>query len=179
MKNTLKTLSAFALVAVLFTVAFAGVGFDSATGTGFVGKGDAQLAFGWNNKQAQTEARNVSFSFKSQQKYDITCEWDTVTGGKNSKVIEHAVEIHKTTNVNSSILSDPRKTGQYTGYNLNGFGSTVETGGPIPAVGDSCQQAHATAVVTDVFSAGATGGLIMSWGAMSVQLENTPVVVAE
>jgi hypothetical protein len=32
------------------------VTFNETNGTGFVGKGDVQVAFGWNNKQLQTNA---------------------------------------------------------------------------------------------------------------------------
>ena len=44
--------------ALLFAVAIASasVTFNPATGTGFVGKGDVQLAYGWNNKQLQDNA---------------------------------------------------------------------------------------------------------------------------
>lgn len=41
--------------------ALAAVTFDASTGTGFVGKGDVQLAFGWNNKQLQANAAGVTF----------------------------------------------------------------------------------------------------------------------
>jgi hypothetical protein len=45
-----------ALCAMLATAALAAVTFDVNTGFGFVGKGDVQLAFGWNNKALQTNA---------------------------------------------------------------------------------------------------------------------------
>jgi hypothetical protein len=45
------------------TVASASVAVDS-SGNGFVGKGDVQVAFGWNNKQLQDNAKNVTFTSK-------------------------------------------------------------------------------------------------------------------
>lgn len=36
--------------------------FDPETGTGFVGKGDVQSAFGWNNEEAQLHIPDVTFS---------------------------------------------------------------------------------------------------------------------
>src|SRR5918996_4693526 len=45
-----------AAFAIGMTAAFALVTFDPSTGTGFVGKGDVQTAFGWNNKQLQNNA---------------------------------------------------------------------------------------------------------------------------
>jgi hypothetical protein len=47
---------------MLAPAANAAVTFNDTTGTGFVGKGDVQVAFGWNNKQLQTNATGVSFS---------------------------------------------------------------------------------------------------------------------
>ena len=59
--------SIFAAMAVisLATVAiFASVTFDSSTGTGFVGKGDVQLALGLNNAQMQAyNLNNLNFSY--------------------------------------------------------------------------------------------------------------------
>jgi opacity protein-like surface antigen len=49
-------LAAGIALATISTAAVAAVTFDPATGTGFVGKGDIQLAFGWNNKAAQDNA---------------------------------------------------------------------------------------------------------------------------
>jgi hypothetical protein len=47
---------------------------------GFVGKGDLQIPWGWNNQTAQTEisAGNVKFDYVQSARYDVTCEWDTV-----------------------------------------------------------------------------------------------------
>jgi hypothetical protein len=44
----------------------------NANGTGFVGKGDVQTAFGWNNKQLQTNATGVSFSFTQDATQAVT-----------------------------------------------------------------------------------------------------------
>lgn len=57
-----KTLVALA-AATLATVAIAAVTFDPVTGTGFVGKGDVQTAFGWNNQQLQQNADGVGVHF--------------------------------------------------------------------------------------------------------------------
>ena len=146
-------------------------------GVGFVGKGDVQLAFGWNNKDAQTKTPGVTFTHQSEDKYDVTCEWETETGGPRSKVIEHDVTIKKTVGVNANIAYDARNKKQITGYNLNGFeGTPVITGGSLPAVDDSCPMAHATAVVTEVTRTSSTGGLFVNHSGVSVPLPNTPVL---
>ena len=46
------------------SVASAGVQYDAATGKGFVGKGDVQTAFGWNNGDLQKNAAGVTFKYE-------------------------------------------------------------------------------------------------------------------
>lgn len=64
------------------TAAYAAVTFDEETGTGFVGKGDVQEAFGWNNAQLQQSAGDVEFVVKSTAEYDFDCAWYTGLGGR-------------------------------------------------------------------------------------------------
>ena len=59
MKKMIAALFAMALA----TTAQAAVTFDPETGTGFVGKGDVQVAFGWNNAQFQANATGLSFAY--------------------------------------------------------------------------------------------------------------------
>jgi hypothetical protein len=168
----LKTFVVLAILAALPLAVYALVTFDPNTGTGFVGKGDVQLAFGWNNKQAQDNAKAVSFSFESDTHYDVVCYWETETGGPQSKIIEHYVTNHKNASISSSIVYDARLKNQYTGYNLTGFGATETTGEAVPQVGDACKQAHETAVVTEVnVSSDSAGGLYVSFGGNKVLLQ--------
>src|SRR5688572_8608251 len=109
-------LAAGAALAVVSTAAMASVSFDDTTGTGFVGKGDVQLAFGWNNKAAQDNAKSVVFSYEVEDTYDVTCEWVTVTGGPNSKTIFHDVTVPRHVKINSAVNYDARQRNQYTGY---------------------------------------------------------------
>jgi len=57
---------------MLAPAASAAVTFNETNGTGFVGKGDVQVAFGWNNKQLQTNAKDVSFSFTQDATQAVT-----------------------------------------------------------------------------------------------------------
>src|SRR5688500_14313060 len=59
--------------------AYAAVVLDLSTGLGFVGKGDVQLAFGWNNKQLQdaVKADAISFTYAVSESHSVTCEWTT------------------------------------------------------------------------------------------------------
>jgi opacity protein-like surface antigen len=170
----------FITAAVIATLAFsspasAAVTFSPDTGTGFVGKGDIQLGFGWNNKQLQDNARLVSFRLKTHDRYSVTCEWETVTGGKNSKVIEHSIT--KTANVNSNITVsvDPRTRNQITGFNLNGFGAGT-TGGTEPVVGDGCPGESDKGTITDATLVESTGGLQAQHLGVTIDLPNTPTL---
>jgi hypothetical protein len=169
-----------ALCAMLATAALAAVSFDASTGTGFVGKGDVQLAFGWNNSALQRNASGVTFTYDAIEKYSVDCEWTTVTGGPNSKTIDHEVTVGKTTGVKAEIAYDARVRNQINGFNLKGFGS-VATVGVVPVVGGSCPMGGGTAVITDVRfdEASSQGGLFVQYGTQKVHLPNTPPVVVE
>jgi len=160
---------ALALVAMLVasTAAIAAVQFDPTTGTGFVGKGDVQLAFGWNNKQLQTNAKDVTFSYNATDTYDVTIEFDSGNPDKPKTITHHTVTQDKATNVSSSVAFDPRVKNQITGFNLTGLGSTTTTGDQIPAVGDSCPNGF-NCVVTDVQLVSSTGALYANYGGTSV-----------
>ena len=159
-------------VAVFATAAFAAVTFDPATGLGFVGKGDVQLAFTWNNAQLQQNAGGVDFLYMSEDRYDVECEWTTVTGGPNSRTIYHDVTIPRKVKVNDNIAYDTRKNSQnqITGFNLTGFDSQSSTGS-VPQINDSCP-GNNPGTVTSVELVGSTpGGLYVTYGGDSVLLQ--------
>jgi hypothetical protein len=166
------TLAAAAVLAVVSTAAFASVTFDSSSGTGFVGKGDVQLAFGWNNQAAQRNATAVSFTYNAQDTYDVECYWETTTG--NGRIVVHDITVPRHVSVAASVASDPRKTGQWTGYNLNGFGA-VTTDGTVPAVGGACPGNNPGSIVA-VTPTGSSGGLYVNYGGNSVLLPPTPTI---
>jgi hypothetical protein len=76
---------ALALALAGFTgAALAAVTFDPDTGKGFVGKGDVQNAFGWNDKALSTNVGGVSFSYSTTQ----THQWDCVTGDRGVVTVQ-------------------------------------------------------------------------------------------
>ena len=158
-----------ALVAVLVAAGavYAAVTFDTSTGKGFAGKGDVQLAFGWNNAQLQKNASGVTFSYNSTDTYDVTIEFDSGNPDNPRSIQHHTVTQNKSTTVNSSVAYDPRVKNQITGFNLKGFGATTVTGDQIPQVGDSCSNGF-NCVVTDVQLASSSGGLYANYGGSSV-----------
>ena len=164
-------------------VAFSSIGAAGAAvnvdsqGYGFVGKGDVQLAFTWNNKELQANAKDVTFSYESVDAYVATCSWTTGEGTKGEK--DHDVDHKKKTKINAAIAYDARLRNQITGFNLNGFDlESTTTSGSVPVVGGTCPgsagHAGTWTSVTEPVSTG--GGLFVNYGPTSVALPNTPVV---
>jgi len=123
-----KTMFAGAVaLAAISTVAVAAVTFDSASGTGFVGKGDVQLALGLNNAQVQNTP--VNFTYSSTSVSEVS--WDC-TNANN----EHVQQRSRTTTTSTQgvVSSVARVKNQITGYNLTGWSGTVsntsDTDGP-------------------------------------------------
>lgn len=170
MTKTMKTISAFALVATLSIIAFASVTFDPVTGLGFVGKGDVQTAFGWNNKQLQDNASGVTFTYNATDNYSAVCEWTTGEGTRGEQT--HDVSHSRSNTVSSSITYDARVKNQITGFNLTGLGATTTTGGSLPVVGGPCPGNQGTdGVWISVTQTGSTGGLFVNYGGSSVLLQ--------
>ena len=144
-RKNLKLLVATAAVgAVALTgTATAAVTFDPASGTGFVGKGDVQVPFGWNDAKLQQFATGVSFVYESESddEYAVTCEWDT--GSK--KIVRHIQT--KRANVGSMVTYDVKSAtrnnpnGKVTGFKLTGLQNVVQSSdGSVPVVGASCPE---------------------------------------
>ena len=78
------TAAALSLVAVSVAGAAVILNDDPATGefngTGFVGKGDVQTPFGWNNKALQNNAAGVTFKWSSTEQRQQDCQTDTDEG---------------------------------------------------------------------------------------------------
>jgi hypothetical protein len=162
-------IAAAVAAAAISSAAMALVTVDS-NGYGFVGKGDVQLAFGWNNAAAQRNANAVSFHSQSSTSYEAVCTWTTGENTRGERV--HNVTHNRSTAVLSNIASDPRKTGQWTGYNLNGFGAVTTSGDPVPVEGGACMgnEGH-QGVWSSVTELGSTGtGLFVSYNGVSVQI---------
>ncbi|HEV8313926.1 hypothetical protein [Piscinibacter sp.] len=164
-----KKLATLAALAVVAGAALATVTFDAATGKGFVGKGDVQLAFGWNNAKLQSQAGNVSFTYVlvETSDYEVTCEFDT-PGTKRST--HHVQTTHKS--LSDSLSYDATKAnrlnpqGDVTAFNLTGITNLQQTssGDPIPNVGAGCPGNSGLGLITDVSvtSSTSTGGLYVS-----------------
>lgn len=123
---------------------------------GYVGKGDVQSPAGLNNAQMQAVATGVTFTYSSSEEYEGVCTWTTGEGTRGERV--HNVSRKRSTTVNAAVSADARKTGQWTGWNLTGLGSTTTTGS-VPEVGGDCNgsQGH-DGVWTSVTQLSSSGG---------------------
>ncbi|NKX54692.1 hypothetical protein [Arthrobacter mobilis] len=152
--------TAFAATLALAAPAAAAVTFDPGTGQGFVGKGDVQLAFSWNNSQLQSNASGLSFTYESETTYDAVCEWVTGEGKKGQKT--HTVPQKKKTSLESTVVYEARTKNQITGFTLTGIGSTTTTG-TVPTVGGGCIGDGANGTYISVTEVGnGSGGLYVN-----------------
>ena len=120
----LFAMSGFAAAALFVaTPASADWSVDTSTGTGFVGKGDVQDAFGWNDHDLQANHAGVSFSLSAESTTSTT--WSCV----NSKNQQTQSRWHTVTaSTTGGLLHDARTNpqGKVTGFVLTGLaeGST-------------------------------------------------------
>lgn len=122
-----------AIVAVILIAmpASASVVIDYSNGTGFIGKGDVQLVYGWNNNQLQTNASNVKFQVKTEVVTEVS--W-VCTNDRNENIQER--ERTTTTKTQGVLNSSTRdKRNQVTGFTLLGYVSdpsvSITTSGQI------------------------------------------------
>jgi hypothetical protein len=115
-KLTLLLVAIAATVALSATAAFAYT--LNPDGTGFVGKGEVQTAFGWNNNQLQQRAGTVGFEAVTVTERSWVC-----TNANNEMVQER----ERTTTTTGVLNSIARERNQITGFNLLGFTSSSST----------------------------------------------------
>ena len=174
MNRRIRSVSAILLlVGLLAVAAYAAVTFDPSSGTGFVGKGDVQTAFGWNNAELQANASGVTFTYVAVDTYDVTVEWDTGNADQPQSIQHHIITQTKRASVNATVAYDARTHKQIDGFILTGYGSTT-TEGTIPSVGDILVDPQTgnpyptDHVVTAVTLVSSTGGLYVNYGSTSV-----------
>lgn len=157
-------------LALACATALAAVTFDAATGTGFVGKGDVQDAFGWNNAELQTNAGGVTFSYEATAYYAAVCTWTTGEGTRGQKT--HNVSHSTGMSVTSEVASSLRRNRQQivTGFDLTGYGNSFTESGTIPVVGGPCpgNPGHEGIWTSVTQLEGGEGGLYVNYGTQEV-----------
>jgi hypothetical protein len=167
-----KSFSIGAVLMFVSAILSASVTVDPTTGTGFVGKGDVQLAFGWNNKQLQDNAGALTFTYKAQEQYKYDCTF-TVEVGRDKVREPRTQNRGKDTSLNASVQYDARTQKQITGFLLTGLGTVTTTGGEVPVDGGSCPGGQFNdGVISNVELVSSTpGGLYVNHGGNSVLLQ--------
>jgi hypothetical protein len=121
----------------------AAITFDPATGIGFVGKGDVQLFFGWNNQMLQLNAANIDFRYSSGSTTTWTCTRTWVTGPAHNQVQHEVVQERQNSVSTSGLITTQGRNnsqglnGPNTGFVLSPEGGAVTTTASGPAIG-SC-----------------------------------------
>lgn len=114
-------------VLLLPAAANAAVTFDPATGTGFVGKGDVQLVFGWSNAQLQQNAG--ALTFRSEQSAIAVTEVSWECRNDKNETRQERERTTTTTTTTSGVVSAvarDNKNQQVTGFNLTGYSSKTD-----------------------------------------------------
>jgi hypothetical protein len=149
-----------AATALVSTAALASVTLTISGGalSGFIGKGDVQSAFGFNNGKMQDAAPNVVFNYSDTQSADVTCEWTT---GPDRNPTTHTVTHTRNSSLSATWFGNARQSpNQTTGWNVNGV-LLNGSGQPIPNVGDPCPGNNGNgSVVTAVVDLGSTGAIL-------------------
>lgn len=94
---------------------------------GFVGKGDVQTLLGFNNKQMQDAHTKVGFSYVASVEYSFECTWTT---GPDHNRKAHVNTKSASTDIDATVASDSRRTGQWTGWNLGALSATAPVAEP-------------------------------------------------
>jgi hypothetical protein len=139
----------------------AAVDLDTDTGQGFVGKGDVQLALGWNKQQLQDNAAALDFSYVATQNYSAVCNFWT---GPTHNRVEHNVSRTTTSDISAVVGYDGRnnKKGDITGFFLTGFtGLPTVVGEAVPVEGGACSGGGGSGTWSDVEETDSTGGLFV------------------
>jgi len=105
--------------------------FDVATGDGFVGKGNVQATYGWDNALLQTCAPTGDINcveFRAQTETETT--WQC--RNSNNQNIQERTRTTTVSGVFDDTSREPRNQNQVTGFILTGYNgaATIETDGP-------------------------------------------------
>jgi opacity protein-like surface antigen len=144
-------LAAAAATTMLASAAYAAVTFDAATGKGFVGKGDVQLALTMNNAQLQGAANSIALNdFAAVSTSSIDSEW--ICSKVNNAGFEQTQERSRsiTTKREGLLAAVARERNQITGFILTGYNgapvTSTHTDGPARG---SCPTFWTASEVTD------------------------------
>jgi hypothetical protein len=150
-----------------FVIASAAIVFDPETGTGFVGKGDVQRAYGWNNRQLQDNASGLTFTYEDEVEMMVPCMKEN-----SAQILYHTFKRER--GVNAQIAYEARRNGQgsITGFHLTGMSGS----GSIQMENRGCPGGWEPdpSLSPQVVGESAGGGLFAHHNGNTVVLENAP-----
>jgi hypothetical protein len=127
-----RVLIGVAICLAVAGIVLASVTFDSATGIGFVGKGDVQTALGLNNAQMQAQAASLVFTLVKVDTYEVVNAWATGNPDNPVSLNSHTQTVTTFCNVSASVLYDARTHKQVDGFNLTGWNGVPIVVGTVP-----------------------------------------------
>ena len=124
MRRKMMIVALVAMIAIMMiaSTVSAAVTFD-ASGSGFVGKGDVQTMYGWNNKQMNDRAGSISF--KAEQKVTEYYVWECVST-TNERITERSNRVTTFQRPITDTVARDKKN-NVTGFSLKGSPGTSTT----------------------------------------------------
>lgn len=116
--NKTKMIAAVLVACGVFATAFAEWWVNN-DGTGFVGKGDVQSVYGWNDHMLQANAEFMSFRAAMEEVGEMTWVCTHQSNPNNSFTFRRAVTNSSIGNLLSEVRYNP--VGHATGFNLLGW----------------------------------------------------------
>lgn len=132
-----KMIIAAAAASLASTAALADVVWTSDATSGFVGKGDVQVALGLDDKQLQAQASSLKneFTFHANTSYEIDCMNVTGNPAQPARQKIKREEFNRIAHVSASVAAETRLSksgsGKVTGFNMG-------AAGPLSAYTPSC-----------------------------------------
>jgi hypothetical protein len=149
-----RSVAALAFGLIAAAAVHAEVTFDSSSGEGFVGKGDVQRAFGWNNKQLQDNAAALTFTYSEVGSYSVVCTGHT-NPGQNPRTFSD-----REIGVLGGVDYLSRRGGVDQSRQINGFVLSGVDEANVVSSGESCPSAWTTEVSRTLnINVGSTVGL--------------------
>ncbi len=158
-----KQLIILIVAGMLFSMAspaFSSVTFDPVKGTGFIPRGDLQMLLGWNQNMLRDNLKDLAFSFRSVDTYEVVVEWGT---GKTKNLVTHIIAVPKHVLINCPSKTKLPGIEESEGFALTGCGAIVsET--RVPARGDYFSDGDEVHPIKSVRLIASTGiGLTVSY----------------
>ena len=130
LKSSFVAATLFAAAGMAFAAVVFNPDFDPDTELlGYVGKGDIQTLFGWNNKQLQNNAAGITFTYEEVGSYTLVCSRLHPQQGYQEQTFPN-----KVSGIEADVDYELKKVQQVSGFLLIEFkGDPIVSGDGCPA----------------------------------------------